>query len=478
MAAGAHDAGAAGSTEHRSDRSPDERGAAGAASPRSGQVVSRDREEAVSRRYSGVSRSGHARATRPPRTEADQPPALVLGSGITVLGVVRALGRAGVPLHVLSPRPGSVRASRWYAGPPHGQYLEEHQDLAAYLRTLPLERGVPIPTSDHDVLSSASLPPDLAERFPTSQASQPLLRQLLDKERLRELLDTHAVPRPRTIAVSGPDELDALDDDEIDGLFVKPRDSQAFNRRLHVKALWADGREELKRALALAQGEGLAVVLQEYIPGPPTNHYFLDGFVDRTGRVRGRMARRRLRMSEPHFGNSCATVSVPLREVAPAAANLERLFAAVGYRGPYDAEFKLDERTGVFHLVEINVRPWWQIEFAALCGLDAATMVYRDALGLPVADVTDYALGVRWVLPYHDVAACARSIASGEARLGECLRSWASSRWGGFAADDPLPGLAEGASLLGRVAQKGASRLLSTQRATGPTPARPRVPSP
>jgi predicted ATP-grasp superfamily ATP-dependent carboligase len=334
-----------------------------------------------------------------------------------------------------------------------------------------------IPTSDHDVLAVAALPGDLAERFPSSQASAPLLRQLLDKDRLRQLLDAHGVPRPRTIPVEGVEDLELLDDEGLADLFIKPRDSQEFNRRLRVKGLRPAGREELRAALARVQAEGLAVVLQEYIPGPPTNHYFLDGFVDRAGRVRARMARRRLRMSEPNFGNSCATVSVPIRDVAPAAADLERLFAATGFRGPYDAEFKLDGRTGVFHLLEINVRPWWQVEFAALCGVDVVGMAYRDALGLPVADVGDYAIGIDWVLPYHDVAACWRMISAGEMTVSECVRSLATARWGGFASDDPLPGIVEGAALLRRVATRGARRALMFRRETGSEPPRPRVPS-
>lgn len=408
---------------------------------------------------------------------ADQAPALVLGGSITALGVVRGLGRAGIPLHVVSTRRGHVRASRWYRGPPHGQTLENPSRLADYLRSLPLERGVLMPTSDHDAIASASLPQDLAERFPASQAPAPLLRQLVDKERLHELLDAHRVPRPRTITVESDTMLEVLDDAEIAGMFVKPRDSQEFSARLNMKAIRPKDRDGLRRALALTRAEGLAVVLQEYIPGPPTNHYFLDGFVDRTGRVRARMARRRIRMAEATFGNSCATVSVPLRDVAPAAANLERLFTAIGYRGPYDAEFKLDDRNGVFHLLEINVRAWWQIEFAAMCGVDVAPMVYRDALGLPVDDVPEYRVGVEWILPYYDIPAGARMIAAGEASLGSCLRSWATARWGGFAADDPLPGLAEAVALLGRVARK-AARSLAPRRVPRPMLAPPQVRSP
>jgi predicted ATP-grasp superfamily ATP-dependent carboligase len=415
-------------------------------------------------------------ALEPRGSDPERPPVLVLGSGITAVGVVRALGRARIPLHVISAHPGPVRASRWYRGPPHGEALSDVSQLADYLRTLPVERAVLMATSDHGALAAATLPPELAERFPASQAPASLLPDIIDKERLRGLLDEHGVPRPRTFTVDGPDAVDSLADEELEHLFIKPRDSQDFNRRLRVKALRPSGRAELRAALRWVEAEQLSVVLQEYVPGPPTNHYFLDGFVDRHGRVRARLARRRLRMSEPEFGNSCATVSVPIEEAAPAVTDLERLFSAVGFRGPYDAEFKLDERTGVFNLIEINVRAWWQVEFAALCGVDVVSMAYRDALELPVQDVLDYEVGLEWILAYYDLAACARLLSTGETTLGACVRSWLRARWGEFAADDPLPGLAQGVALLGRVARRSAARGRRSPQASEPE--RARVPAP
>jgi predicted ATP-grasp superfamily ATP-dependent carboligase len=404
----------------------------------------------------------------------------VLGSGITALGVVRALGRAGIPLHVLTADPGFVRSSRWYRPPPIGRPLLNGSLLAGYLRSLPLERGVLIPTSDHDVMAVAELPPDLQERFPASQASEPVLSALLDKDGLRRLLVEHRVPHAATVPVDGLQDLDGwrAGDLELGRWFIKPRDSQEFNRRLRVKALWPTGHDELRSTLAWLSSEGLSVVLQEYIPGPPTNHYFLDGFVDRTGSVRALFARRRLRMSSPDFGNSCATVSVPLEEMSRAAEDLHRLLSALSYRGPFDAEFKLDARNGAFRLLEINVRPWWQVEFAALCGIDVVTMAYRDALGLHVADVHQYPVGMEWILPYHDAVACRHMLAAGDITVATWLRSWLGARWGGFAWDDPLPGLAAGLVLWRRSSKRTPVHARVTQpalrrdRALRPVPPR------
>ena len=85
-----------------------------------------------------------------------------------------------------------------------------------------------------------------------------------------------------------------------------------------------------------------------------------------------------------------------------------RFLAALEYRGTFSAEFKRDERDGVWKLLEVNCRQWWYVGFAASCGVNVTRMTYRDALGLPVGPVDRYRIGVRCVHPYYDWQACAR----------------------------------------------------------------------
>ena len=115
---------------------------------------------------------------------------------------------------------------------------------------------------------------------------------------------------------------DEVGDDELGTWFVKPRDSQAFVQRFGVKGFRLTGRDDAETRLAAAAEAGLAVLLQEYVPGPPDTHYFVDGYVALDGRPLAFFARRRLRMYPPDFGNSTYHVSVPLDEVGDAVAHL------------------------------------------------------------------------------------------------------------------------------------------------------------
>ena len=135
---------------------------------------------------------------------------------------------------------------------------------------------------------------------------------------------------------------------------------------------------------------------------------------------------------------------------------MKSLFADIGYRGIFSAEFKRDLRDGTFNLIEVNARPWWYVEFAARCGVNVCALAVRDALGEPVETISSYAVGRRCVFPYYDLQAIRTELSAG--RLG--LLGWASS-WLGpyqpiFRWSDPLPSVGEVVALIGeRVRRKG-----------------------
>ena len=311
---------------------------------------------------------------------------LVLGTGITALGALRSLARKGLPARVASDWPFLYRLSRSCRLAPVIQ-----ASLPAYLNALPLEGAVLIPCSDRWAREVAGLGNETRDRFPSSLPPIPVLDRFLDKGLFSRALEEQDVPHPRTIIVDAALKVDHLD--ALDRFFVKPRNSQLFHKHFGVKAFLSESGSDLADKVMLAQESGLEVMLQEYVPGPASNHYFVDGFIDVRGEVRALFARRRLRMHPPNFGNSSYMVSIPRAEVAQAVNDLIRLLTAEGYRGIFSAEFKKDERDGVFKILEVNARPWWFVEFAAKCGMDVVEMAYRDALGEPVKEGSDYRVG-------------------------------------------------------------------------------------
>jgi D-aspartate ligase len=189
--------------------------------------------------------------------------------------------------------------------------------------------------------------------------------------------------------------------------------------------------------LAGLAAEQHAMLLQEYIPGPPTGHVFLDGYVDRAGVMRACVARRRLRMYPADFGNSTLSVTVPSDEVRDAIDCLRRLFHTLGYRGLFDAEFMYDERDQQFKLIEVNARPWWQLEILSACGADVVPMAYRDALGLPICSIEGYRVGCTWVHPLPDARSWWAS--RGRGTGGFPVRYWMRDANAVYSRDDRGP---------------------------------------
>jgi D-aspartate ligase len=374
---------------------------------------------------------------------------LALGSGIPVLGVLRALSGPNTDVVTLPDVDRVTRRSRWFRAGPSALSGMKPDALPQALESLPVPT-VLMACSDLWVRTVAALPAESRTRYPASVAPVGALDLLVDKARFGGTLDRLGLPHPATRLIKSVRDLDLISDTTLLSSFLKPVHSQQFFARFGVKAFRIADRSSVQDRLRECLDAGFQIMLQEYIPGPPTNHYFIDGFVDRDGVVRALFARRRLRMSPPDFGNSTLMISVRLNETRDASATLKTLFTDIGYRGIFSAEFKRDPRDEVFKLIEVNARPWWFVEFAARCGVNVCKMAIRDALGEPVETISEYAVGRRCVFPYYDLQAVRAELSAG--RLG--LLGWALS-WLGpyqpvFRWSDPLPAIGEVATLIGQ----------------------------
>ena len=280
------------------------------------------------------------------------------------------------------------------------------------------------------------------ERFPTSQSPLAVQELFIDKNNFRRALERCGIPHPCTVTIEKESQIEEAPDQALASCFLKPCDSQGFSERYGVKGFWAKSRESCLRRIREIHSAGLAVMLQEYIPGPPSNHYYVEGFVDRTGRVCATAARQRIRMNPTDFGNTTYMTSIPRERIAQAEGSIHRLLKEVGYRGIYSAEFKLDPRDGIYKILEVNARPWWYIEFTERCGINLPRMSYLDALGQDVPAAAGYRTGCSFVHFLPDFALWRRLYKEHEIGFFEWIRQWLGARPAVLAPDDPLPGVA------------------------------------
>lgn len=383
---------------------------------------------------------------------ASRPPILVLGTGLTVLGSIRLLAAAGYEAFVVSDNPGVAGRSRWYRAAPNStSNVRPEVDLPAWLSGLPFERAVLLPCSDDWMLNVAGCADRIRDRFPTSVSTHAVLETLIDKWQLARVLAELGLPHPRTIPLDASTVLADIPDSALERGFIKPRDSATFFQHFGVKAFHVSSREDLASKLAETTRRNLSVELQEYVPGPATNHFYVEGFIDRGGTVRAVFTRQRLRMSPPDFGNSTLFESVLPAVIPDAVDTVTTLLAHLKFRGIFSVELKRDERDGICRLIEVNARPWWYVEFAGQCGVNVASMYVADALDEPVPAVDTFRVGKACVYPYYDYFACRAMRRSGELSAFGWATSWLTATQPVLRWNDPLPAMEAAGKLSGRL---------------------------
>ncbi|MFL5595228.1 MAG: hypothetical protein ACJ785_11535 [Gemmatimonadaceae bacterium] len=371
-----------------------------------------------------------------------RPGAFALGAGITLLGTLRALAAAGIHAFALPDADAMPRRSRRYRPARMSAARVFPETLASVLSEVP-SGTVLFPCSDAWVTAVASLPTQTRAQYPASVPTPEALEILTDKARFRATLEELRLPHPLTRTLTSVADLDAVPDSTLQTSFLKPAHSQHFFPRFGVKAFHVASRDDAREKLSACLDVGLEMMLQEYIPGPPTNHYFVDGFVDRGGVLRALFVRQRLRMNPPDFGNSTLMVSVAPENAAQASSDVQCLLRSIRYRGIFSAEFKRDERTGTFNFIEVNARPWWYVEFAARCGVNVCELAFKDALEQSVETISHYAVGRRCVFPYYDLGAARAELAAGRIGVLGWARSWIGAYQPVFRWSDPAPAIGE-----------------------------------
>jgi len=370
----------------------------------------------------------------------DKPPVLVLGTGITVLGLIRSLGMAGVSAYCLSKNPGIEAYSKWYKTLPSLDLIAEGEPLDSYLEVIMLPKAVLMPCNDHWTHKAGSLNESLKKRFLLSQSTLETQKLFTDKASFASVLSSCNIPHPETIVLESEKDIPQFKDKTLSQYFLKPRDSQSFNDHFKEKAFNISSRESCISSLKKCADRGFKMVLQRYVQGLPSDHYFIEGMVDRHGTIKSAFARRRLRMFPLRFGNTSAMVSIDPAPLQETIEGLQRLFKKVNYRGIYSGEFKRDRRDKKYKLLEINARPWWYNEFATHCGINVAKMAYDDALGKDVPLITDYLQGQRFANGYNDLRAFFAD-KNGEKTFKNFFQTCLFSRFTIVSKEDPLPGI-------------------------------------
>ncbi len=357
------------------------------------------------------------------------------------LGVIRSLGRLGVPVYGVHEGPWAPAAnSRYLAGRFFWQPGPADVDrvLAGLLR-LAEHIGRPsviITTDDAGAIILAEHGDDLRPWFLFPEPPRDLPRRLAGKYSLYQVCRELGVSCPRTITPGSLAEAREFASAAGYPLIVKLTTPWSNGAGLLSTRVVAS-QEELDRSYESCVRSGAGLMLQEFIPGGPDSDWFFHGYCDADSVCRPAFTGIKDRSYPAAAGLTTLGRSMPNEKLRD---EITALLARLGYRGLMDLDIRLDARDGQYNLLDFNPRLGAQFRvFRDTAGTDVAVAAYLDLTGqaIPPGEQLN---GRAFLVENYDPLSALAHWRRGE--LG--LRSWLSSlrsidetAW--FARDDLRP---------------------------------------
>lgn len=387
--------------------------------------------------------------------------AVVLGSDYRALGVVRSLGRRGIPVVVVRHGDDRLAAVSRYARktvdlPDGGP--EPQVDFLLRLATREgLEGWALVPSADESAAMVARHEDELGERYTLTTPSWEVMRWAYDKRLTHELANRVGVEHPVTAYPRSRDEVGALPV-EFPAI-IKPAIKEDFNPLTAAKAWRVDSHASLLERYdeACALVDPGVLMVQELVPGNGDSQFSYAALCAE-GRSLAHVVARRTRQYPMDFGR--ASTFVETIDDPEVVDRSERLLAELGYTGLIEVEFKRDARDGAYKLLDINPRIWGWHTLCGRAGVDFPYLLWRAIRGEPLPSVRSRP-GIGWVRMTTDLPTVLKEIRRRRMSVREYVASLRLPRESAiFAKDDPLPGLVEvpmlAATLVRRFARGGA----------------------
>jgi predicted ATP-grasp superfamily ATP-dependent carboligase len=386
---------------------------------------------------------------------------------VTGLATLRALHRAGIEISGFGSKkaePGrfSRRAKIFSAPSPE----RDDAALCTYLLASAPRRCRPvlIPTSDAHLLFMSRYRAALETAYRFILPAEEVVEAMVDKRLQVSLALRHGVACPRTLFTDDNCEFLAMAEDMAFPAFLKPAHSHLWWPVFRNKGLLMETWAELEPALQQASRHGLAVILQQIVPGPATNHYEVCVYIGQAGEPLAVFTTRKLRQLPLDFGVGSLIEAVRQPELEHCAVTFLK---AIGFKGIAAIEFKKHAESGAFLMIEVNGRLWSDHALALACGLNYPLLSYLDLLGVPQPVVAPYPEGKRWLDGANDLWASITLARRGALGPIDWLKSLSRTSCFAFLdPGDPLPlfwEMAQVPSRLGGYARRSFKRSQSIE---------------
>lgn len=332
------------------------------------------------------------------------PPILIVGAHTMGLALLRAFKDMDIERIFISfDQDDMGRVSRYATkvidSPDPESCADEFLELLIKLaKTYP--GAVLFPASDTSLKAISMKKEVLSEYYIVACPEWAIVELIIDKKRTYEIAEKTGVPYPKTLLPCSEEEIEQY----LQGLdfpcLVKPTQSHLYFRRFRRKMVLANDPDELMKAYRQAVACGLEVVFQEFIPGDDSNGVNYNSYaID--GKVRVEFTARKIRSAPPGLGSPCVARSAEISEIYELG---RKIVAGLGFYGYSCTEFKMDQRTGIYKLMEVNGRHNLSGLLAVYCGLNFPEMHYKHLVLGEIPSQPRYKEGKYWIDLSRDFA--------------------------------------------------------------------------
>jgi predicted ATP-grasp superfamily ATP-dependent carboligase len=312
----------------------------------------------------------------PPR---NQTVCFVLGLESQIgLGIVRELGRAGIPVIGISRNSRALAlASRFLLD----RILidgrtEESIDSIRRVGDQ-YGGGVLIAISDPDLAWLAKYQESLGSVTPILPPKA-AFETALNKKRTIEIARQLGIRVPQTVEVKNDSDIETIAETVRFPVVLKWQDPQAVSSALHalgmelIKAEYIYDRSALTESLARYCLLGQWPLIQEYCPGHGLGQFF---YIHRGQAIR-RFQHRRICEWPPEGGFSSVCEAVPLHQHRDLQEQSIALLNQLGWEGVAMVEYRYDPEQQQAILMEVNGRYWGSFPLAVQCRAGFAVISY------------------------------------------------------------------------------------------------------
>lgn len=309
--------------------------------------------------------------------------AVIVGSGLNALGVLRSLACGRIPLTLLGPPDGCAMRSRF--GTKVALEDTHGEPLIAALRRLAkgrARRPILFLTEEKSVETVSERRDELFDLCRIRLPSRRIVEDLLDKAAFQVLANDGGNLIPAARPLRSPADLADIARLRFPCVLKPAWKNYEYGRRFS-KAYVVTSMGDVERLYAEIFPFMPDMIVQEWIEGDDSDIYFCLQYIGDGGTAVASFVGRKLRSWPPRIGGTASCIAAP-EHAHELTIMTQRFFQRVGFEGMGSMEYKRDRRDGRFYMVEPTVgRTDFQEEVATVNGVNIPLAAYRHESGMP-----------------------------------------------------------------------------------------------